>query len=162
MQQPPRRRSERLLNAGTLLRAYAWLGAIEAGLCLTGYYWAQWLAGWRLGQPLAAEGPAYLTATTMSLAGIVACQVGNVLACRSSRASICAMRLTGNRLLWWGVAAECAILAVLIYVPPLAQTFGLAPLHAEHWALLAAYPPILLGLEECRKAVVRHWARRAT
>jgi hypothetical protein len=42
-----------------------------------------------------------------------------------------------------------------LYVPPLAAVFGLAPLGPWHWWLLAAFGPLLLVLEEARKAITR-------
>lgn len=91
----------------------------------------------------------------MTLAGIVACQVGNLLACRSSRESVLQLGFAGNRMLLLGIAVELALLALLIYEPPLAAVFGLAPLGPWHWLLLAAFGPLLLVLEEGRKAITR-------
>ena len=155
MTRPPRRRSERLLNLSTLLRAYGWLGLLEAALSLSGYFFVFWLAGWHPGMPLAGSGPLYVTATTMTLAGIVACQAGNVFACRSRSESIWHLGFWTNRLLLGGVAAELILLLVLIYSPPLQTVFGLAPLASWHWLLLLTFGPVLLFLEEGRKAVIR-------
>jgi sodium/potassium-transporting ATPase subunit alpha len=155
MRRPPRPRSERLLNVATLLRAYGWLGLIEAALSLGGYFFAFWLSGWRPGTPLPASGTVYLTATTMSLAGIVACQVGNAFACRSARQSIWQLGFGTNRALLLGIAFELTLLALLIYVPPLAAVFELTPLAPDHWLLLALFPVLLLLLEEARKALRR-------
>ena len=47
-----------------------------------------------------------------------------------------------------------ALLLGLIYVPPLARVFGLAPLEPIHWMILAAFAPALLLLEEARKAAL--------
>jgi magnesium-transporting ATPase (P-type) len=88
MDRPPRRRTERLLGPGPLLRAYAFLGVAEAGLALFALFWTYWLAGWRSGMPMPTEGDLYARATTMALAGIVAAQVGNVFACRTDRQSV--------------------------------------------------------------------------
>jgi magnesium-transporting ATPase (P-type) len=52
MRRPPRSRRERLLNLPTLLRAYGWLGMIEAALSLGGFFFAYWLTGWRRGEPM--------------------------------------------------------------------------------------------------------------
>lgn len=153
MRRRPRSRHERLLNLPTLLRAYGWLGMIEAGLSLTGYFLVYWLAGWRPGLPMAQSGPVYITATTMSLAGIVACQVGNAFACRSERRSIIRAGFFRNRWLLAGIAVELALLLALIY-SPIGASFGLAPLKLELWALLLAFAPLLLALEEGRKALV--------
>jgi magnesium-transporting ATPase (P-type) len=156
MCRPPRPRDARLLDAPTFLRAYAWLGAIEAVLCLAGFFFAYWLSGWRPGMAMAPSGPLYATATTMSLAGIVACQIGNLLACRSSRESVFRLPWTGNRLLYVGIACEVGLLLLLVYSPPLAAVFGLAPLGPWHWLALAVFGPIVLLLEETRKLLVRN------
>lgn len=155
MRRPPRRRSERLLDLPTLLRAYGWLGMLEAVLSLGGYFFSYRLAGWHPPELLPASGPAYLTATTMSLAGIVACQVGNAFACRGVRQSVFRIGLTTNRALLAAIGIELALLALLVYAPPLASVFGLAPLALRHWLLLAAFVPVVLFLEEGRKAAVR-------
>lgn len=159
MQRCPRRRQERLLDRATLWRAYGWLGLLEALFGLTGYFYAFWLAGWRPGVPMPDSGNVYLTATTMSLAAIVACQVGNVLACRSTRKPIWRLGLATNPRLLPAIALEVSLLVVLIYFPPLAGVFELAPLTAAHWGLLILFPPLLLALEEARKFFLRHRQR---
>jgi magnesium-transporting ATPase (P-type) len=161
MRRPPRSRRERLLNLPTLLRAYGWLGMIEATLALGGYFFAYWLAGWRHGMPMPSSGIVYATATTMSLAGIVACQIGNAFACRSSHQTSWRLGFSGNRLLLIGIIVEVALLLLLIYAPPLQSVFGLAPLGIEHWSLLAAFGPLLFICEEVRKAVRRRFSRAA-
>jgi magnesium-transporting ATPase (P-type) len=161
MRRPPRSRRERLLNLPTLLRAYGWLGMIEAALSLGGYFFAYWLAGWRQGAPLAEGGLVYATATTMSLAGIVACQIGAAFACRSGHQASWRLGFASNRLLLIGIVVEIALLLLLIYSPPLQSVFGLAPLGIEHWSLLAAFGPLLFICEEGRKAVYRQFSRAA-
>ena len=151
----PRKRSERLLNFPTLLRAYGWLGMLEAALSLSGYFFVFWLAGWRSGMPFSDSGPLYVTATTMTLAGIVACQLGNAFACRSRSESIWHLGFGTNRMLLGGIAAELTLLFVLIYTPPLRTVFGLAPLAPWHWLLLLSFGPVLLFFEEGRKALRR-------
>jgi magnesium-transporting ATPase (P-type) len=155
MDRPPRPRDERLLGASRLLHACAFLGVIEAVLALGAFFWVYWLAGWRPGLPMAATGDLYQRATTMTLAGIVAAQVGNVFACRTERASVFQVDLLRNRLVLVGIVAEVAVLLALIFVPPLRHLFGLAPLALKEWAPLAAFPGIVLGLEEGRKWMVR-------
>jgi magnesium-transporting ATPase (P-type) len=155
MRRPPRSRSERLLDARTLARAYLWLGPLEAALGMLAFFYAYWLAGFAPWAALPASGEPYRTATTMSLAGIVACQVGNAFACRSAHESVRRIGLRGNRLLILGISLEVGLLLAFIYVAPLAHVFGLAPLDARHWALLIAFPAVIVLLEELRKAAVR-------
>lgn len=155
MSRPPRPRSTRLLDRPTLLRAYAWLGSIEAALGLVAYFFAYGWSGWRPGAALADRGPLYLTATTMSLAAIVSCQMGNVFACRNGGSRTWKQGLFNNRLLWIGLAFELAVLLALIYLPPLARIFGLAPLEPVHWLILVWFGPLLLAFETLRKAITR-------
>ena len=88
MDRPPRPPGERLLSPTRLLHAFAFLGIIEAVLALGGFFWVYWLAGWRPGLLMTSGGELYQRATTVTLAGIVAAQIGNVLACRSERESV--------------------------------------------------------------------------
>lgn len=151
MERPPRRRSQRLLDMPTLLRAYAWLGLLEAALAMSGYFLAQWWEGWRPGAPMLDAGPGYETASSMTFAGIVACQIGNVFACRSSRHSVFRSPTGANHLLFAGVVCELGLLIAMLYLPPIARVFGLAPLRPEHWLVLAGYPVLIVGFEELRK-----------
>jgi calcium-translocating P-type ATPase len=160
MDRPPRPRAERLLSPARLLHAYAFLGVIEALLALGGFFWVYWLAGWRPGLPMASTGALYQRATTMTLAGIVAAQVGNVLACRSERESVLRLGLLSNRAVLLGIAAEVTILLALILIPPLATVFGLAPLSFAEWAPLLGFPVVLLVLEEGRKWAMRPASHR--
>ncbi|MBI1735379.1 MAG: cation-transporting P-type ATPase [Candidatus Rokubacteria bacterium] len=159
MDRPPRRRDASLLGARRLLHAYGFLGVIEAALALGAFFWTYWLAGWRPGLPMAASGDLYVRATTMTLAGIVAAQVGNVFACRTARESVFRVGIATNRLVFAGIAAEVSMLLALIFVPPLARLFGLGPLALAEWAVLLTFPFVVLGLEEARKCAVRRLAR---
>jgi calcium-translocating P-type ATPase len=155
MQRPPRPRAERLLSWRRMVHAYGFLGVIEAVLALSAFFWTYLLAGWTPGLPMAATGDLYARATTMTFAAIVAAQVGNVFACRTERSSAIGVGLFRNRWVLVGVAAELALVATLILVPPLARVFGLAPLALEEWAPLCLFPLVVLGCEEARKSVLR-------
>jgi calcium-translocating P-type ATPase len=157
MDQAPRPRGERLLSAARLVRAYGFLGVAEAALSMLGFFWTYVVAGWRPGLPMAASGDLYRRATTMTLAGIVAAQVGNVFACRTDRESVLRVGLFRNRLVLGGIAVEVGLLLTLILVSPLRHAFGLAPLAVEEWGILLVFPIIMLALEEARK-----WLGRAT
>ena len=155
MDQPPRARGERLLGARRLLHAYGFLGAAEAICALGAFFWTYWLAGWRPGMPMVATGDLYRRATTMTLAGIVATQVGNVFACRTDRDSVFRAGFFGNPYVFVGIAAEIGLLLLLIVTPPLAEVFGLTRLGIAEWGFLLWMPSAVLALEEGRKAIVR-------
>jgi calcium-translocating P-type ATPase len=158
MDRPPRRPDARLLGPGRLLHAYGFLGVAEAVLSLAGFFWVYWLSGWRPGLPMVAGGALYRRATTMTLAGIVASQVGNVFACRTDRQSLFRVGLLGNRFILVGIVVESALLVALIMVPPLRHVFGLAPLAPAEWAPLLLFPAAMVLLEETRKWMVRRRA----
>ena len=155
MRRPPRRRTERLLSWRRLAHAYGYVGTIQAALALGAFFWTYLVAGWRPGLPMDATGELYRRATTMTLAGIVAAQVGNVFACRTERTSALGVGLLRNRWVLGGVAAELLLLLALIFVPPLARVFGLARLAPAEWLPLCAFPFVVLAAEEGRKVVMR-------
>jgi Ca2+-transporting ATPase len=97
----------------------------------------------------------YAQATTMTLAIIVACQDGNVFACRSERTSIFRLGFFSNPFIWLGIATEWILIISIIEIAPLRQVFSTSPLTPWQWLLLLLCPPILLGAEELRKAWLR-------
>jgi P-type Ca2+ transporter type 2C len=101
-------------------------------------------------------------ATTMTLAAIVASQVGAVFGCRTERASISKVGLFTNRLVLLGIAVELTLLGLLAYVPLLQGIFNTAPLGAVEWAFAFAWAPVMLAADEVRKAVLRRRERRSS
>ena len=161
MRRPPRPRSERLLTPRLLLRAYGFLGLIQAAGALAAYFLVLERGGFRWGDALDPADPLYRAATTACLAAIVAMQVVNVFLCRSERLSLLRTGVLGNRLLLAGVALELALLLAIVHLPFAQRVFGTHPLPAAVWALLPALAGALLVLEELRKAIARRTLRRA-
>jgi len=62
MDKPPRPRNKRLLDIPLLLRAYCFLGPIEAVACMAGFFFIYFQHGWRPGMPMEESGHVYLTA----------------------------------------------------------------------------------------------------
>ncbi len=162
MIRPPRSQKEPLLNPRLLAKALLWYGMIESVASMSAYFFLNWLNGWP-GTPLAPDGTLiYRMATTMTLAGVVATQVGAVMGCRTDRASIFQIGLFTNRLVLWGIAAELALLGMLIYVPFIQPVFNTAPIGLREWAYLFAWTPVIFLLDELRKAILRQRERRAS
>ena len=160
MKRPPRSSRERLVNPKVLARAYLWQGGLEILLSLVAFFHAYATKGFSLGASLPMDGPVYRFATTMTLAGIVACQVGNVFGCRTSHQSIFRVGFTSNRLVLFGIATEICLILCLVYIPFFQGVFGLVPLALKDWAFLATFPFIMLGCEETRKWIVRRGERK--
>ncbi|NUN65945.1 cation-transporting P-type ATPase [Pseudanabaena biceps] len=171
MQLPPRAKSQTLLDRSLLLRAYCFLGLIEAALGMLGFFWVWHSYGYDF-ESLQAIAPAilshttspeitfiYAQATTMTLAIIVACQDGNVFACRSEQTSIFRLGFFSNPFIWLGIATEWILIISIIQFSSLRQVFSTAPLTTWQWLFLIVCPPILLGAEELRKRFLRQRRR---
>ena len=138
-----------------LVRAWVWLGLVEAALVLAAFFVVLREGGWSPGDPVGEGTPlhtTYLTATTMTFAGIVACQIGTAVAARTERVSLRSIGFFSNRLLLWGIASEIVFTAALVYAPPLQDIFGTAALGPAELALLAPMPLIVWGSDELRRS----------
>ena len=155
MLRPPRPRGERLLSRRVLTRVYGFVGPLEGFAAMSSFLFAYLLGGWRPGVGLAASGPLYTQATTMTQTGIVMSQVGAGLAMRTDRRSVFSIGLLSNRFLLAAIALELGLAAALVYVPGLNSTFHQSSLGVWHWLFLLLWPPVVFGAEEARKAVVR-------
>jgi magnesium-transporting ATPase (P-type) len=158
MERRPRPRSEGVIQRPLLFRAWIFLGLIEAALVLAGFFYVLLQAGWSPGDDVGAGSPlhdAYLQATTMTFAGIVACQVGTAVAARTERASLRAVGLFTNPMLLWGIAFELLFAGALIYLPFLQDLFHTAALGPAELAILATFPFVVWGADELRRARLR-------
>jgi calcium-translocating P-type ATPase len=158
MERPPRKRSDGVVSAGLLVRAWGFLGVISAALVMAAFFFVLLRAGWH---PGAATGPhaplhhAYVQATTATFAAIVMCQVGTAFAARTDRASLRQVGLFTNPLLLWGIAFELAFTGLLVYVPPIQGLFGTTALPWDVVALITTFPVIVWGADELRRWVLR-------
>ncbi|MEV0895429.1 cation-transporting P-type ATPase [Actinoplanes sp. NPDC049802] len=150
MDRPPRPRRAGVIDARLLWRAWALLGITSAVLVLAGFFFVLLRGGWRPGAEL--TGPAYARATTMTFAGIVACQIGTAFASRTDHAALRTIGVFSNRLLLGGIAFELAFAAALIYLPPLQAVFGTAALGAAELAFLVPFPLLAWGVDEIYRA----------
>jgi sodium/potassium-transporting ATPase subunit alpha len=153
MDLPPRSRSERLLSFPLLFQAYLFLGLIEAGLAMGGFFLYLYSRGWIWGEHLDWSSTLYKEATTVTLAGIVLAQVANVFACRSDRLSVATLGWFSNRLILWGILTELTIVAFITYTPIGNQIFGTSPVPLWIYAPLVLGALMLLAAEETRKAL---------
>jgi sodium/potassium-transporting ATPase subunit alpha len=155
MQHSPRSQRERLLDWPLALRAYLFLGLIEAVAAMAAFFFVLYGAGWKYGHSLAINDPLYLQATAACLTAIVVMQIVNVFLCRSNTRSIFSTGLVGNRLIVWGVALEIALILVFDYTAWGNVILGTAPLGGKVWIFLLPFTTGLIVLEELRKWLVR-------
>jgi len=154
MQEEPRGIKERLFNARVFLRSF-YIGAIIATGAMIGCLLTWQASGWHLGMRNVIDEVAYAKGTTMTFAGIVIAQVGNVLACRTSKASVFKQSARSNKWIWLGIASQISIISALVYVPLLQRFFGTTGLGLYDWAFLALLAGIVVLAEEIRKLVAR-------
>jgi len=155
MQRPPRPQGERLMNWRLALRAYLFLGLIEATAAMAAFFFVLNGAGWKYGQNLAAQDPVYLQATTACLSTIILMQIVNVFLCRSSTRSIFSTGLLGNALIIFGVASELTILLLINYTPWGNALLGTAPIGEAVLGFFIPFGVGMLVLEELRKWFAR-------
>ena len=164
MQRPPRKRGQPLVGRSLALRAFAWLGLLEAFFCFLGFFWvydggrtlmnlaAQ--IGWHLTLPaLPPLGHAqiYLLATTVYHAGVVFSQAGNAIACRSEKSHFRQLGWLSNPLLIGAIGLELVLILWIVYFPPLARIFSHYPLPPYLWIGLGLFAPGVYGFERLRK-----------
>jgi sodium/potassium-transporting ATPase subunit alpha len=155
MARPPRSQHERLLNWPLALRAYGFLGMIEAVAAMAAFFFVLYGAGWQYGQSLATADPLYRQGTTACLSAIIVMQIVNVFLCRSSTRSTFSVGLLGNPLIGWGVMLEIALILPIVYSPWGNLVFGTAPIAGQVWLFMAPFAVGLFVLEELRKGLVR-------
>ncbi len=160
MDVPPRPRTERLLNVPILLRTYLFLGLIEAGIAMGGFFIYLYSQGWTWGEHLDWASPLYKEATTVTFVGIVFAQVANVFACRSDHLSIARLGWFTNPLILWGILTELTILTLIVYTPLGNEIFRTSPLPLWILGLLALGASLLLLAEEWRKVFVNRRRHR--
>ena len=163
MQQPPRKRSESVIQPPMLLRAWLFLGPICAALAMAGFFYVMLDAGWHPGDPTGEGTPlhhAYQQATTMTFLGMIAGQIGTAFAARTDRASLRSVGAFSNRLLLWGIAFELALAALLIYAPPFQALLATAALTPDMLLFVAPFPFIVWGADELRRWLLRSRAAR--
>jgi len=157
MARPPRRRTQSVVDAPMLARAWGLLGGVSALLVMLVFLVTLKTGGWHLGADV-SSGPLHQVwrqATTMSFLGIVACQIGTAMASRTQHASLREVGVFTNRLLLWGFAYEIVFAAALVFVPSLQTVFGTAVPDLWQILLILPFPFLVWGADELWR-----WNRR--
>jgi magnesium-transporting ATPase (P-type) len=159
MQEPPRSVKERLFSRKTFMRSL-YIGIIISAGAMFGCLSAWSQGGWHLGMH---EGDisriVYLKGTTMTFAGIVIAQIGNVLACRTNKISIFKTSLKSNKWICIGIASQLTIISAIIYIPFMQNLFNTTAIGLMDWAFLAVLALTVVLAEEIRKWFARKLAK---
>ena len=160
MHEPPRSIKERLFTSRVLLRSL-FIGVVTSIGAMIGCVAAWSAGGWTFGASLPADSLVYIHGTTLTFAGIVMAQAGNVLACRTTKQSVFFTSLKTNKWILVGIASQIAILSIIVYVPFLQHVFGTIGLSASDWGFLVTLPIAVVLAEEARKFFSRHFSKKA-
>ncbi|MCF7821464.1 MAG: cation-transporting P-type ATPase [Mariprofundaceae bacterium] len=155
MLQPPRRRDERLVSIRTFIRSYAIIGMAEAAFAFSTFFAVLYGGGWIWGQQLPGDALLHLQASGAFLATIIFCQIGNVMACRTSRQSAFPYLARLNRWIMLGVIVEVGFVLIIVYTPSLHHIFFTAEIALSTWSLIVLAPFVIFLIEELRKLLVR-------
>jgi magnesium-transporting ATPase (P-type) len=154
MGKPPRRLGSRLIGSGTLLRSL-YVGSVIGFGCLLWALHTWTIGGWSFGQATVTDPMVYAKGTTVVFAGIMAGQLGNFFSARTSSESAFRLNPLRNKWLFLGILAQIGILAAMVYVPFLQPLFRTAPLSLMDWVILYSLAPLVLLIEEIRKALAK-------
>ena len=158
MNRPPRSRSEPIVTAGVLARAYLFLGLLEAAISMGAFFFVLRSAGWTWNTPLPSDAPLYRIATTACLSAIIFSQVANVFLCRNSTKSTFTFRILSNRLILLGIIVELLVIFWINSSEAAHRVLGTAPVSSEVLLLIIPSVLVMVLLEEGRKAIVRSTA----
>ena len=81
--------------------------------------------------------------------------MGNVLSCRTNKASLFRTSWTSNRWIWVCMAAQALITLAIVYLGPLQTIFGTTSLKLKDWLYLSMLPFAVIAAEEFRKLLSR-------
>ena len=164
MQRRPRPRTENVISALMLARAWGVLGGMSALLVSGAFLITLRAGGWVPGRDVSTGQMHVLwqQATTMTFLGIVACQVGTAMAARTQTVSLRRIGVTTNRLLLGGIAFELVFSAAVVGIAPLQRVFGTAVPEPWQLLLLLPFPFLVWGADEVFKSFRRRRARVST
>lgn len=167
LSQPPSAFQKNLLNRSLFVRAYCCLGIMESILAIGIFVLIWQRAGYGFAQLqsltsaiLNNSAPAgiqttYEYATTMALAAIIACQIGNLFICRSETLPIWKLIVNKNNLIYIGLGFEVLLSSAIIYLPVLEEVFKTRPISGTDLPLLLVCPLGMILVDELRKGIIR-------
>jgi magnesium-transporting ATPase (P-type) len=138
-----------------MLRAYLWLGVLQAAGAMTAFFFVLKSGGWSHGQMLGSKDPLYLQATTACLTTIVVMQIANLFLCRHPSESALRSRFLSNPLIFIGIATELILILLIDYTSLGNKLFGTAPIPGSVWLLAISLAFGMFIAEELRKVVQR-------
>jgi calcium-translocating P-type ATPase len=149
-----------LIDAPLLRRVFLVLGPTEATVSMTAFVVGMLAAGWQPGDPFPTGTP-LMAASGAAFAAVVLGQVANAQACRSATRTPRRLGWTTNRLMNLALVVQIALLAALLWIPPLGRLLGqTVPPVAAGLVSISAIPAVLAADALHKRA--RRRSRRRT
>ena len=161
MERPPRKKENRLFNIKSLARS-GYIGLFIGTFALVWCFYAWSQTGWSIGQSSITDHTAYLKGTTMVIVGIMAGQLGMLIATRTNIKSTFSVSLRHNKWLLIAIFVELLILFAVVYIPFFSPIFNTISLHPLDWLFLYSIVPLVILFEEVRKLLLRKYFLPAT
>nr|WP_307005451.1 cation-transporting P-type ATPase [Sinomonas atrocyanea] len=159
LRRPPERRH--LMDASLLFRVFAVLGPAEVVVEMAAFATVLWLAGWHPGGAL-PDAATVAAASGAAFTAVVLGQLANAYACRSASRPAWRLPWGTNRMLLGAIAAELVLLAVFLFIGPVATLLGQAPPPLEGLAVAAFAIPGVLAGDAFHKMLRHRWGAGRT
>ena len=156
MERPPRKKENRLFNIKSLARS-GYIGLFIGAFALVWCFYAWSQTGWGIGQTSITDHTVYLKGTTMVIVGIMAGQLGMLIATRTNIKSTFSVSLRHNKWLLVAIFIELLILFAVVYIPFFGPIFNTISLHPLEWLFLYSIVPLVILFEEGRKYLLRKY-----
>ena len=151
MNQPPVSRKGKILDREVFLRGYFFLGLIEATAAMAAFLFFLLLHGWQYGTVVLADPLLHRQAMTMTLLGVISCQMFNAWTMRSWEFSAFSLGFFTNRLMLWAMAANLAWAWALLNVAAVQRVFNTAHVPLTDLWILLPFPILLFAGHELYK-----------
>ncbi|MHB1016256.1 MAG: cation-translocating P-type ATPase, partial [Desulfurivibrionaceae bacterium] len=161
MNQPPVSRKGKILDREVFLRGYFFLGLIEATAAMVAFLFFLLLHGWQYGTVVLADPLLHRQAMTMTLLGVISCQMFNAWAMRSWEFSAFSLGFFTNRLMLWAMAVNLAWAWSLLNVAAVQRVFNTAHVPLTDLWILLPFPILLFAGHELYKWLRCHGKSRS-
>jgi magnesium-transporting ATPase (P-type) len=142
-----------LIDESLLGRVFGVLGPTLAAVGMAAFVGSLWSGGWGPDGPI-PDRSVVMAASGAAFSAIVIGQMANAFACRSTTQWPGALGWTSNRPLVLSVLTGLVVLAVLLFVDPLASLLGHAPPPLVGAVLAAAAAPAVLVADLLHKSLL--------
>ena len=155
MNRPPVSRKEKILDRAVFLRGYFFLGLIEATAAMVAFLSFLFLHGWVYGAVVLTDPLLHRQAMTMTLLGVISCQMFNGWTMRSWESSAFSLGIFSNRLMVAGMVVNLVWVWILLDVAAVQKVFNTAHVPSGDLWILLPFPVLLFLSHEGYK-----WLRR--